>query len=94
MKNLKKVAAVLAAAMAMNAVAVTGAFSASAADDADIIANVSLKGQMGGYQYWGEGDERKTQTTSPAHRLRSQMKMVSTLQPGTSQVTVPAQSNS
>ena len=33
MKNLKKVAAVLAAAMAMNAVAVTGAFSASAADD-------------------------------------------------------------
>ena len=31
MKNLKKVAAVLAAAMAMNAVAVTGAFSASAA---------------------------------------------------------------
>ena len=34
MKNLKKVAAVLAAAMAMNAVAVTGAFSASAADDA------------------------------------------------------------
>ena len=42
MKNLKKVAAVLAAAMAMNAVAVTGAFSASAADDADIIANVSL----------------------------------------------------
>ncbi|MFR6495681.1 MAG: hypothetical protein ACLUOF_04080 [Ruminococcus sp.] len=28
MKNLKKVAAVLAAAMAMNAVAVTGAFSA------------------------------------------------------------------
>lgn len=90
MKNLKKVAAVLAAAMAMNAVAVTGAFSASAADDADIIANVSLKGQMGGYQYWGE----ETQTTSPAHRLRSQMKMVSTLQPGTSQVTVPAQSNS
>lgn len=60
MKNLKKVAAVLAAAMAMNAVAVTGAFSASAADDADIIANVSLKGQMGGYQYWGEGDERNT----------------------------------
>lgn len=89
MKNLKKVAAVLAAAMAMNAVAVTGAFSASAADDADIIANVSLKGQMGGYQYMKE-----TQTTSPAHRLRSQMKMVSTLQPGTSQVTVPAQSNS
>lgn len=53
MKNLKKVAAVLAAAMAMNAVAVTGAFSASAADDADIIANVSLKGQMGGYQLLG-----------------------------------------
>lgn len=93
MKNLKKVAAVLAAAMAMNAVAVTGAFSASAADDADIIANVSLKGQMGGYQYWGEGDERNTDdiTSTP---LRSQMKMVSTLQPGTSQVTVPAQSNS
>lgn len=68
MKNLKKVAAVLAAAMAMNAVAVTGAFSASAADDADIIANVSLKGQMGGYQYWGEGDERNTDdiTSTPA----------------------------
>lgn len=94
MKNLKKVAAVLAAAMAMNAVAVTGAFSASAADDADIIANVSLKGQMGGYQYWGAKVMKETQTTSPAHRLRSQMKMVSTLQPGTSQVTVPAQSNS
>ena len=93
MKNLKKVAAVLAAAMAMNAVAVTGAFSASAADDADIIANVSLKGQMGGYQYWGEGDERNTDDIT-SHRLRSQMKMVSTLQPGTSQVTVPAQSNS
>lgn len=52
----------------MNAVAVTGAFSASAADDADIIANVSLKGQMGGYQYWGEGDERNTDdiTSTPA----------------------------
>lgn len=89
MKNLKKVAAVLAAAMAMNAVAVTGAFSASAADDADIIANVSLKGLSTGAKVMKE-----TQTTSPAHRLRSQMKMVSTLQPGTSQVTVPAQSNS
>lgn len=57
MKNLKKVAAVLAAAMAAKVM-------------------------------------KETQTTSPAHRLRSQMKMVSTLQPGTSQVTVPAQSNS
>ena len=47
MKNLKKVAAVLAAAMAMNAVAVTGAFSASAADDADIIANVFSEGTDG-----------------------------------------------
>ena len=70
MKNLKKVAAVLAAAMAMNAVAVTGAFSASAADDADIIANVSLKGQMGGYQYWGVDEERNTDdVTSHAAQL-------------------------
>ncbi|MFR4475971.1 MAG: hypothetical protein ACLT3Y_01160 [Ruminococcus callidus] len=90
MKNLKK-PAVLAAAITMSAVAVTTCIFRICCRRCNIIANVSLKGQMGGYQYWGEGDERNTDdiTSTPA---KSQMKMVSTLQPGTSQVTVPAQS--
>ena len=36
MKTLKKVAAVLAASMALNAVALTGAFSASAEEDVTV----------------------------------------------------------
>lgn len=47
MKTLKKVAAVLAASMALNAVAFTGAFSASAEEDVTVIGTASLKGQMG-----------------------------------------------
>ena len=54
MKTLKKVAAVLAASMALNAVAFTGAFSASAEEDVTVIGTASLKGQMGTYGYWGE----------------------------------------
>lgn len=67
MKNLKKVAAVLAAAMALNAVAFTGAFSASA-EDATVIGTVSLKGVMGSYKYWGEGNEENSEdlTNKPA----------------------------
>lgn len=56
MKTLKKVAAVLAASMALNAVAFTGAFSASAEEDVTVIGTASLKGQMGTYGYWGEGN--------------------------------------
>lgn len=54
MRTLKKVAAVLAASMALNAVAFTGAFSASAEEDVTVIGTASLKGQMGTYGYWGE----------------------------------------
>ena len=49
MKTLKKVAAVLAASMALNAVAFTGAFSASAEENVTVIGTASLKGQMGTY---------------------------------------------
>lgn len=42
--------------MALNAVAFTGAFSASAEEDVTIIGTASLKGQMGTYGYWGEGN--------------------------------------
>ena len=49
-KYLKKVAAVLAASMALNAVAFTGAFSASAEEDVTVIGTSSLKGQMGTYK--------------------------------------------
>lgn len=67
MKNLKKVAAVLAAAMSLNAIAVTSAFAASADDtSATVIGSASLKGQMGGYNYWGDADHSDDIVSTPA----------------------------
>lgn len=67
MKNLKKVAAVLAAAMSLNAVAVTSAFAVSADDtSATVIGSASLKGQMGGYNYWGDADHSDDIVSTPA----------------------------
>lgn len=67
MKNLKKVAAVLAAAMSLNAIAVTSAFAASADDtSATVIGSASLKGQMGSYNYWGDADHSDDIVSTPA----------------------------
>ena len=67
MKNMKKVAAVLAAAMSLNAIAVTSAFAASADDtSATVIGSASLKGQMGSYNYWGDADHSDDIVSTPA----------------------------
>lgn len=93
MKTLKKVAAVLAASMALNAVAFTGAFSASAEEDVTVIGTASLKGQMGTYGYWAKTilEIRKILQIS---RCRSQTKTSSILHLGRSPVMALDLSNS
>ena len=65
MKTLKKVAAVLAASMALNAVAFTGAFSASAEEDVTVIGYCIPEGPdgniwlLGRRQYWKFGRSYK-----------------------------------
>lgn len=67
MKNLKKIAAVLAASLTVNALAFANVFSVSA-DGAEVIGTATLKGQMGTYAYWGEGNSGNTDniTSTPA----------------------------
>ena len=93
MKTLKKVAAVLAASMALNAVAFTGAFSASAEEDVTVIGTASLKGQMGTYGYWGEGNTGNSEDLQIS-RCRSQTKTSSILHLGRSPVMALDLSNS
>ena len=94
MKTLKKVAAVLAASMALNAVAFTGAFSASAEEDVTVIGTASLKGQMGTYGYWGEGNTGNSFVILQISRCRSQTKTSSILHLGRSPVMALDLSNS
>jgi hypothetical protein len=66
MKKFKKLAAILAASLAVNAAVATSVFSASA--EGDVIGTATLKGQMGTYAYWGVGNSGNSEdlTSTPA----------------------------
>lgn len=55
MKKMKKIAVVLAATLSANMLAAMSMSTASAAEG-DVIGTATLKGQMGTYAFWGEGD--------------------------------------